>query len=93
MIKTKLIYTYRLLNLEESLEKKLMRPGWGDSPGTPPVAEYSKAVLFRGLVWPMFGYVCAYSSNMLTNKRYRGLGEEIETKTKISKMKNINLKK
>lgn len=30
-----------------------MRPGWGDSPGTPPVAEYSNAVLFRGLVWPM----------------------------------------
>lgn len=43
-------FTYRLLNREESFEKKLMRPGWGDSPGTPPVAEYSKAVLLRGLV-------------------------------------------
>lgn len=43
-------FTYRLLKREESFEKKLIRPGWGDSPGTPPVAEYSKAVLFRGLV-------------------------------------------
>lgn len=44
--------TYRLLNLEEILEKKLVRPECGESPVAPPVPEYSSAVLFRGLVCP-----------------------------------------
>lgn len=42
----------RLLNLEEILEKKLVRPECGESPVAPPVPEYSSAVLFRGLVCP-----------------------------------------
>lgn len=44
--------TYRLLNLDEILEKKLVRPECGESPVAPPVPEYSSAVLFRGLVCP-----------------------------------------
>lgn len=40
----------RLLKREESLEKKLMRPGWEESPEAPLVPEYSSAVLFRALV-------------------------------------------
>lgn len=42
--------TYRLLKREESFEKKLIRPGCGESPEVPLVPEYSSAVLFRGLV-------------------------------------------
>lgn len=45
--------TYRLLNREEILEKKLVRPECGESPVAPPVPEYSRAVLFRGLVCPV----------------------------------------
>lgn len=41
-----------MLNLEEILEKKLVRPECGESPVAPPVPEYSSAVLFLGLVCP-----------------------------------------
>lgn len=37
----------RLLNRDDILEKKLVRPECGESPVAPPVPEYSMPVLFR----------------------------------------------
>lgn len=46
------ISSYRLLNRDEILEKKLVRPECGESAVCAPEPEYSRDALFRGLVCP-----------------------------------------